>query len=384
MAREGVLRAARDVETPCFLIDLGHLQRNLDLLGDVQRRAECKILLALKGFATWSVFPVVREVLSGIAASSPYEAQLGHEEFGREVHTYAPAYSEKDLRALAPLSDHLVFNSLAQWQRYRALQIAGKPGLRCGVRINPEHSEVSVSLYDPCAQYSRLGVTQQQFELGDWNGITGLHFHTLCQKNADALQRTLATVEARFEQYLPQMEWVNFGGGHHITRVDYDRDLLVRLIRQFSERWGVQVYLEPGEAVALDCGLLVASVLDVVDNGMNIAILDTSATAHMPDVLEMPYRPEVIGAGEAGEFKHTYRLGGLTCLAGDIVGDYSVPEPLKVGDRLIFTDMAHYTTVKTTLFNGVQHPSIALYSPDTRETEVVRRFGYRDYRDRLS
>jgi carboxynorspermidine decarboxylase len=372
------------VATPCFVCDLGVLRRNLSVLDDVQRRSGCKILLALKGFAMWSVFPLLRRHLHGVAASSVDEARLGIEEFGREVHVYAPAYSELGFREVLAYADHIVFNSLSQWRRLRPLLARIERPIQCGIRINPEHSEVAVALYDPCAPGSRLGVIQAALQNADLTGISGLHFHVLCQSGADALERTLAQVEQKFGAFLGQVQWVNFGGGHHITRSGYDVERLVRLIRSFSDRYGVQVYLEPGEAVALHAGYLVVSVLDIIEHGVPIAMLDTSASAHMPDVLEMPYRPQILGAGEPGEHPHQYRLGGLTCLAGDVIGDYSFREPLEIGDRLVLTDMAHYTMVKSTTFNGVRLPSIASYDPDDDELCVVRRFAYEDYRSRLS
>ena len=369
------------VETPAYIVDLGRLRSNLATLADVQARAGCKVLLALKGFAMWSVFPVVGEFLSGIAASSPHEARLGRELLGKEVHAYAPAYSKADIAELVTLVDHLVFNSFGQWQRFRAAVGA----IPVGMRINPQHSEVPVALYDPCAAGSRLGVTRDQFRPDLMDGLSGLHFHTLCELGSDALERTLAVVEAKFDAELRRVSWVNFGGGHHITRPDYDVERLVRVVSDFLARRGLEVYLEPGEAIAINTGILVSSVLDLVRNsGIDIAILDTSATAHMPDVLEMPYRPLVVGAGRPGENAHTYRLGGLTCLAGDVIGDYSFPRRLAVGDKLVFADMAHYTMVKNTTFNGVRLPSIALHDPATGAIEVVRRFGYQDYKDRLS
>ncbi len=369
------------VETPAYIVDLGRLRSNLGILGDVQARTGCKILLALKGFAMWSVFPVVGEYLAGIAASSPHEARLGREQLGKEVHAYAPAYSEADIAELVTLVDHVVFNSFVQWQRFRARM----GGIACGMRVNPQHSEVPVPLYDPCAAGSRLGVTRDQFRADLMDGLSGLHFHTLCELGSDALERTLAAVEEKFDAEIGRVEWVNFGGGHHITRPDYDVERLVRIVSDFRARRRVEVYLEPGEAIAINTGILVSSVLDLVENsGVQIAILDTSATAHMPDTLEMPYRPVITGAGRPGEHPHTYRLGGLTCLAGDVIGDYSFPRRLAIGDKLVFADMAHYTMVKNTTFNGVRLPSIALHDPATRTIEVVRRFGYPDYKNRLS
>lgn len=372
------------VPTPCFVVDLEALRRNLSILDSVQRRTGSRILLALKGFAMFRVFPLLRKTLHGVCASGPLEARLGREEFGREVHAFAAAFSRRDIAELIELADHIVFNSFAQWRRFRqTVQTAPRP-IACGIRINPEHSEGTVPIYDPCAPGSRLGVTRRHFEPQYLEGISGLMFHTLCEQNADALERTLASVEDGYGPYLEQMDWINFGGGHHITRPDYDVDLLCRLIDGVRKRYGVQVYMEPGEAVALNAGVLVASVLDIVYNDMPIAILDTSACAHMPDVLEMPYRPEIPGAGRPGEKPYTYRLGGLSCLAGDVIGEYSFDQPLEVGSRLMFLDMAHYSMVKTNTFNGVRLPSIALYDPLEDRFEIVREFGYANYRNRLS
>jgi carboxynorspermidine decarboxylase len=378
-----------DLETPAFVCDLGALDENLAILADVQRRAGCKILLALKGFAMWSTFDRVAAVLPGTTASSPHEARLGREKFGGEVHACAPAYAEADFRELLGLCDHIVLNSPAQVRRFLPLaqaHAAAHPErpVELGLRVNPEHREVEVALYDPCAPCSRLGTPRGSLSAADFAGLSGLHFHTLCELGSDALERTLAVVEEKFADVLPDLRWVNMGGGHHITRPGYDVDRLVRVVSAFSQRHGVDVYLEPGEAIALRTGVLVASVLDTMHNGMDIAILDTSATAHMPDVLEMPYRPVIEGAGEPGEKAHTFRLGGLSCLAGDVIGDYSFDRPLQVGDKLVFHDMIHYTMVKTTTFNGVRLPSIALAHPDTGRIEVVRRFGYEDYAGRLS
>lgn len=374
------------VETPCFITDLGALEKNLQLLADVQRRAGCTILLALKGFAQWSTFGLVRQYLAGATSSSVAEARLAREELGGEVHAYAPAYSDGEMRELVTLADHVVLNSPAQWRRHRAVIERAK--LSAGLRVNHEHQEVEVALYDPAGACSRLGTTRANINSGradDLDGLDGLHFHTLCQTNSDALERAVAAFEHKFGEFIPRMKWVNFGGGHHITRPDYDVERLVRVITKFRTKWnGVQVYLEPGEAVALGTGVLVASVMDTFHNGMDIAILDTSATAHMPDVLEMPYRPVIVDAGDPGAKPHTYRLGGMTCLAGDVIGDYSFDRPLEVGDKLVFLDMAHYTMVKTTTFNGVRLPSIATHDPVARRITVHRRFGYRDYRDRLS
>ena len=304
------------------------------------------------------------------------------------MHACGPAYSDQDFRELLTLADHIVFNSLSQKARlmplYHTHRAAGGREIDFGVRLNPMHREAKVALYDPAAPGSRLGITKQALEGADLSGLKGLHFHTLCQVGPDALERTLQAVEAQFGDRIRAMTWMNFGGGHHITMPDYDTAHLVRLIRDFHDRYGVQVYLEPGEAIAIRTGVLVASVLDIVENdGLN-AILDASATAHMPDVLEMPYRPDVQGAGHPGEKARTYRLGGPTCLAGDVIGSYSFDAPLKVGDKIILKDMSHYTMVKTSTFNGVRHPSIAIADPATGAIKVVRQFGYADYRDRLS
>ncbi|MDQ3297168.1 MAG: carboxynorspermidine decarboxylase [Myxococcota bacterium] len=375
------------IETPIFITDLGALEGNLRILADVQQRAGCTILLALKGFAQWSTFPLVKQYLAGATSSSIAEARLAREELGGEVHAYAPAYSDDEMRELVTLADHIVLNSPSQWRRHRpTIEAARRAGraISCGLRVNHEHQEVEVALYDPAGPCSRLGTVRSQLHEHDLDGLDGLHFHTLCQVNSDALQRAIAAFEHKFGDLIPRMKWVNFGGGHHITRPDYDRELLVRLVRDFQDKWKVPVYLEPGEAVALGTGVLVSTVLDIIENGMAIAILDTSATAHMPDVLEMPYRPVIVDAGEPNERAHTYRLGGLTCLAGDVIGDYSFDRPLTVGDKLVFLDMAHYTMVKTSTFNGVRLPSIATHDPQARKITVHRRFGYHDYRDRLS
>ncbi|MEI8139112.1 MAG: carboxynorspermidine decarboxylase [bacterium] len=375
----------RKLVTPCYVVDESKLAANLERLDGVQRRTGCKILLALKGFSMFSTFPQIRKVLPGIAASSLNEARLGFEEFGREVHVYAPAYRADEFDELLGYAYHLVFNSFAQWHQFKLKVSQSGKSVRCGLRVNPQHSEVKVKLYDPCAPGSRLGITLDQFEGQELSGLSGLHFHTLCELNADALARTLPVVEAKFGKYFSGLEWINFGGGHHITRSDYDVDLLCRVINEFRARYPhLEVYLEPGEAIALNTGVLVTSVLDIVHNEIDIAILDTSAAAHMPDVIEMPYRPGIVGAGTPGEQPFTYRLGGMTCLAGDVIGDYSFAAPLAIGDKLIFTDMAHYTMVKNNTFNGVGLPAIAIYHPDRDDIEVVRRFGYDDYRNRLS
>jgi carboxynorspermidine decarboxylase len=373
-----------ELSTPVYICDTGSLKCNLKILASVQEETGCRILLALKGFAMFSLFPMIRQYLHGATASSLDEARLAFEEFGREVHVYAPAYRDDEFDELLGYADHLVFNSFSQWVRFRERVAANGKRISCGIRINPQHSEVKTPIYDPCTRFSRLGVVTEQFRPEQLAGIEGLHFHALCGQTSDVLIRTLAAVEEKFGPFLGQMQWLNFGGGHHITRQDYDVDLLKKLILRTRERYGVQVYLEPGEAVVLNAGVLVASVLDIIRNEMEIAILDTSAAAHMPDVLEMPYRPEIVGAGRPGEHPFTYRLGGLTCLAGDVIGDYSFPEPLRIGQKLVFLDMAHYTMVKNNTFNGVRLPSIGIHDPETGKTTIVRKFGYEDYRNRLS
>src|SRR6478609_517018 len=399
---QGVAFDPYSIDTPYTVIDLGLLRRNLEILRRVQDESGAKVLLAQKGFATWGVYPLVSQYLSGVTSSSVHEARLGREEFKKEVHVYAPAYSELDIKELcgqgegseasAVLADHIVFNSVSQFRKYaeRVRQV----GMEVGLRLNPQHREVETALYDPCAPGSRLGITLQSLQAAkltgdEWSLIDGLHFHNLCQKNSDALERTLGAVERQFSWAFPHVKWLNFGGGHHISRPDYDVERLIRIVSDFRARTGKEVYLEPGEAVALSTGFLVSEVLDIVDGPggtLPTAILDTSATAHMPDVLEMPYRPEILGGAEVGAKSHAYRLGGLTCLAGDVIGDWSFDAPLEVGDRLVFTDMAHYTSVKSTTFNGVRLPAVAVYEPDAGDGRVreIRHFGYADYRSQLS
>ncbi|SPF47049.1 Carboxynorspermidine/carboxyspermidine decarboxylase [Candidatus Desulfosporosinus infrequens] len=370
--------------TPCYVVDERLLLRNLEILHSVQQRTGCSILLALKGFSMYSVFPLVGKYLKGVTASSLFEAKLGYEEMGKEVHIYAPAYGEEDFDQILNNCDHIIFNSFGQWNKFKAKVINLKTKkISCGIRINPEYSEIETPIYDPCFQFSRLGVTLSNFRPAELEGIEGLHFHTMCEQNSDTLERTIQVVDKKFGSFIKSMKWLNFGGGHHITRADYDIETLVRSIMFFQDKYGVDIYLEPGEAVALNTGFLVAKVLDIVDNGMKIAILDTSAACHMPDVLEMPYRPNIIDAGKPGEYPDTYRLGGPTCLAGDIIGDYSFRQPLKVGDRLVFCDMAHYTMVKNNMFNGVNLPTIALYNAE-EGIKIIRQFGYEDFKSRLS
>ncbi|HOP11108.1 MAG TPA: carboxynorspermidine decarboxylase [Oscillospiraceae bacterium] len=369
------------VETPCYVVDEQRLEENLVILADVAEQAGCKILLAQKAFSMFSVYPLIGKYLAGTTASGLFEAKLGHEKMGKETHIFSAAYPEKDFDEILTLCDHISFNSFSQWEKYREKALEAKKS--CGIRINPEHSTQGHGIYDPCAEGSRLGVTRKHFREDLLDGIEGLHFHTLCEQNSDALIETLAAVEEKFGEFIPRMKWVNFGGGHHITRKDYDRKALIDCIQKFKKKYHVEVYLEPGEAVAYYAGYLVASVLDIVRNGIDIAVLDASAACHMPDVIEMPYRPPLYQSGKPNEKPYTYRLAGPTCLAGDVIGDYSFDQPLKIGDKLIFEDMAIYTMVKNNTFNGICLPSIALLKKDG-SIEPIRTFGYDDFKNRLS
>ncbi len=370
-----------DVNTPAYVVDEAALTHNLEILEGVREAADCKILLAQKAFSMFSVYTMIGWYLDGTTASGIYEARLGHEEMGKETHVFSPAYTDADFEKLAQMCDHITFNSFAQWEAFR--ERAAKTGKSFGMRVNPECSTQEHGIYDPCAPFSRLGVTRKHFRPDLLDGIEGLHFHTLCEQNADALVETLAAFEEKFGEFLPRMKWVNFGGGHHITRPDYDLSALVNAIRHFKRKHGVEVYLEPGEAVALNAGFFVATVIDIVENGMDIAILDASAACHMPDVIEMPYRPPIQNAAKPGEKAHTCRLAGPTCLAGDVIGDYSFDVPLKIGDKVIFEDMAIYTMVKNNTFNGMPLPSIYLRGKDGA-IRLVKQFGYEDFKGRLS
>lgn len=448
------------IKTPCFVVDESLLEKNLDTLASVKEHTGCKILLALKCFSMFRVFPLIRQYLDGVCASSPHEARLGREEFQKEVHTFAAAYSEIDIIDLCETTDHLVLNSFGQLERFKSLvkKKAEELGRRIelGIRINPEHSEGAVLIYDPCAPGSRLGVKYADFikalnfgandknlygrnlpnredkSTNPLDDISGLHWHNLCEQDADCLERTVKAVESRFGEFIPKMQYINFGGGHHITRPGYNIKLLEKIINDFQQRWGVQVYLEPGEAVALNAGFFVATVLDIINDSsavsrgsislknlddsnkfdkadninkenMDIVIMDGCVPAHMPDVIEMPYRPNIVNsekpqtsvnqefsnnsitAAQTGQTrKYNYRIGGLSCLAGDVAGEYAFDEPLEIGDKLVFTDMAIYSMVKTNTFNGVQLPSIALVRKDDKTVEMVRTFGYLDFKNRLS
>ncbi len=368
--------------TPCYLVDQQRLIHNLEILNGLMDRSGCKILLAQKAFSVYTLYPLISKYLSGTAASGLYEAKLGAEQMGKENHVFAAAYRDDEFNEIASLCDHIVFNSFAQLEKFGRRALGA--GASVGLRINPAHStQEGHQIYDPCAPYSRLGITYENFCPDSLDEVEGLHFHTLCQQNADALAETLAVVEDKWGSWLKKMKWINFGGGHHITRADYDMITLENCIKKMQDRYGLQVYIEPGEAVALNAGYLLTTVLDTLHNGIDIAILDTSAACHMPDVLEMPYRPPLQNSGLIGEKKYTYRLAGPTCLAGDIIGDYSFGFSLKPGDRLVFEDMAIYTMVKNNTFNGMKLPAIAVRQQDGN-CNIVREFDYEDFKMRLS
>lgn len=368
-------------ETPYFLVDETRLRRNLSVLKSVCDRTGCKILLAQKAFSMYSVYPVIREYLAGTTASGLYEAKLGHDYFGGETHVFSPAYRENEFEELLKVADDFVFNSPNQLRKYA--QRAKAAGKSIGLRVNPEHStQDGHAIYDPCSPGSRLGTTLANFDESLLPLLDGLHFHTLCEQNSDDLQTTAAAFEEKFGKYLHGLKWINFGGGHHITRPDYDIERLIGVITHFQDTYGVQVYLEPGEAVVYHAGFMVTSVLETLRNGMDIALVDTSAACHIPDVLEMPYRPPLMHSAQAGEKAYTYRLGGPTCLAGDVIGDYSFDKPLTEGDKLVFEDMALYTMVKTNTFNGMPLPSI-LWRDKDGQGWLVKQFGYEDFQSRL-
>ncbi|GAF63399.1 carboxynorspermidine decarboxylase [Bacillus sp. TS-2] len=371
-----------ELPTPTYVVDEGLVEKNLNILKGVMDRTGCKIILAQKAFSMFHMYPLIREYLSGTTASGLFEAKLGFEEMGKENHVYAPAYRDDEMDEIVEICDHIIFNSFSQLMKYKEKVL--QAGKKIGLRINPECStQEGHAIYDPCSPGSRFGVTSEQFQPEWLEGVTGLHFHTLCQQNADDLATTLDAVVQKFGEWLPQMEWINFGGGHHITREDYNLDLLESSIKRMQNEYNLEVYLEPGEAVALNAGYLITTVLDTIHNGIDIAILDTSASCHMPDVLEMPYRPPLFHSGEAGEKPYLYRLGGQTCMAGDVIGDYSFDQPLKLGDRLVFGDMAIYSMVKNTTFNGMALPSISIKKKNG-DCEIVREFGYQDFKMRLS
>lgn len=371
------------LRTPCYVTDERLLRKNTALLRQIQEQTGCKILLAQKAFSMFSTYPMIRDDLAGTTASGLYEAKLGQKYFGKEVHVFSPAYTQSDFTELLQICDHIIFNSFGQWKKYQKQVEQSERKVSCGIRINPGYAEVETELYNPCIPGSRMGVPLEQMEDDAFDGLDGIHFHTMCEQDSHVLERTLEHFLPKFDPWLKRCKWVNFGGGHHITRPDYDIDCLKRCIEMVQSRYDVQVYLEPGEAIALNAGYLVASVLDIVHNGMDIAILDASAACHMPDVLEMPYRPHILESAKAGEKQYTYRLAGNTCLAGDVIGDYSFDHPLKAGDKLVFCDMAIYSMVKNNTFNGVPLPDLVLYRQDGT-LELVKRFGFRDFEERLS
>ena len=372
----------QDFRTPYFYVDEKKLIENLQILKEVAEKSGCRILLAQKAFSMFACYPLMREYLAGTTASGLYEARLGKEEFGKETHVFSPAYRRDEFEELLNYADHICFNSPAQLRLFGARAKAA--GKSVGLRVNPQCStQEGHAIYDPCAPGSRLGTRADQMEEELLPLLDGLHFHTLCEQNSDDLETTAKAFEEKFGKYLKGMKWLNLGGGHHITRSDYDRERLIGIVRYFRETYGVEVYLEPGEAVVLNAGFMVSRVEEIVSNDMEIAILDASAACHMPDVLEMPYRPPVKGSGAPGEMAFTYRFGGPTCLAGDVMGDYSFAEPLKIGDQVVFEDMALYTMVKTNTFNGMRLPDIRILHEDG-SWELVKEFGYKDFRDRLS
>ncbi len=370
------------VPTPAYVIDEAKLVHNLEILKSVQDRTGCKVLLAQKAFSMYATYPLISQYLAGTTASGLYEAKLGREEFGGEVHVFAPAFKDADLEEILEIADHIVFNSERQLRKH--IDKCRAAGVSIGLRINPECStQDDHALYDPCAVGSRFGFRIDQFSEYLLDLVDGLHFHNLCQQNSDDLKSTLEAVEAKFGPYLHRIKWLNMGGGHHVTREDYDLDLLISSIQQMQEKYGLEVYIEPGEAIALNAGYLVTEVLDIVENGIETLVLDASATCHMPDVLEMPYRPPLRHGFEAGEKAYTYRLSSNTCLTGDIIGDYSFEKPVEIGDKLYFEDMAIYSFVKNNTFNGIGLPSLVLMDK-TGDCRIVKSFGYEDFKGRLS
>ena len=375
------------VETPCYVVDERLLEKNMKILHSVSDKTGCKVLLAQKAFSMYSTYPLLAEYLDGTTASGLYEAKLGYEEMpGKEVHIFSPAYRPDHFKEITEICGHIVFNSFSQWKRFKPMvdkAIANGRNIECGVRVNPEYSEIETEIYNPCANSSRLGVKSEDFDETVLDGISGLHFHTMCEQNSDVLERTIPHFEEKFGKYLNRMKWVNFGGGHHVTRDDYDIDKLCRVISYIQDKYDVQVYIEPGEAAALNAGWLISEVLEVFESrGVCHAIIDASAACHMPDVLEMPYRPNIIDSGKPMEKKYTYRLGAATCLAGDIIGEYSFDAPLNVGDRLVFCDMAIYSMCKNNTFNGIGLPSIYRIDRDGI-LHLEKKFGYDDFKCRL-
>ncbi len=373
------------IPSPCYVIDEGRFRENLSLIKQVSEESGAEIILAFKGFAMWGVFPILKEYISGASASSPHEARLCFEEVGIPAHTYSPAYKEADFESILKYSSHVTFNSLAQYYKYSGILSGYPKKISAGLRINPEYSEIGHDIYNPCSPGSRLGITSDDLmKKGIPDGLEGLHFHVLFESDSYALEKVLEVIELKFSKFFHKLKWINMGGGHLMTRKGYDKEHLVKILKRFRERSGLQIILEPGSAFAWETGELVSTVEDIVENkGIKTAILDVSFTAHMPDCLEMPYKPKIIRATDPVQGKPTYRLGGNSCLSGDFMGEWSFDSELKPGDRIIFLDMIHYTMVKTTTFNGVQHPSIGIWTLDNK-FKLLKRFGYEDYKNRLS
>jgi carboxynorspermidine decarboxylase len=372
------------IPSPCYVIDEERFRNNLSLIKHVSQESGAEIILAFKGFAMWGVFDILKEYFSGAAASSLHEAKLCFEEVGSPANTYSPVYKSDEFKKILRYSSHVTFNSVNQFKKYLKILKKHTEKISPGLRINPEFSDVNQSIYNPCSPGSRLGITADELNKGMPEGIEGLHFHVLFESDSFSLEKVLKIVEVKFGRFFPSLKWINMGGGHLITRIDYDTSHLINIIKDFSKRTGLHVILEPGSAFAWEAGELVATVEDIVENqGIKTAILDVSFTDHMPDCLEMPYKPKILGATDPAAGKQTYRLGGNSCLSGDFMGEWSFNKELHPGDRIIFLDMIHYTMVKTTTFNGVQHPSIGIWTRDGK-FRLIRKFGYKDYKNRLS
>ena len=373
-----------EIPSPSYVLDEELFERNLSIIQEVAQKSGVEIIMALKGFALWKVFPTLKQYIRGAAASGEYEAQLINDELGFKAHTFCPSITEQNIHPIARLSSHITFNSFSQYDRFKGTIQSCYPDISMGIRINPEYSEVETDLYNPCAPGSRLGVGIDEMPAKLPEGVEGIHFHTLCESRATDLMATLKAVEQKFGAYLYQAKWINMGGGHLMTHREYDRELLIETLKNFRKKFAIDIILEPGAAFVWETGYLVAAVTDIVENkGIKTAILDVSFTAHMPDCLEMPYKPKIIGAIEPNSSLPTYRMGGNSCLAGDFMGDWSFEKPLKTGDKIVFLDMIHYTMVKTTMFNGVAHPNIGMWTRQNR-FELIRAFGYSDYKNRLS
>jgi carboxynorspermidine decarboxylase len=371
------------MKTPVYIISEKKLKQNLEVFKKLKEKCGCKVILALKAYAAFATFPLIKQYLDGCTSSSLHEAKLGRETFDKDVHIYSPAYKKNEIDDIIEVADHIIFNSHSQLTTYKEYVKNKRPNIQIGLRLNPEHSEVDVDIYNPCSQYSRFGVTLRELKEDDLKDIDGFLVHNLCGQGIDALKRTIESIENKFGPLLHTVNWLNLGGGHLITNPKYDTNKLADLITKLQNKYNIQIILEPGEAIVLRAGTLVVEVLDIIKNEKEIAIIDSSATAHMPDVLEMPYRPDIETAGQADEYEYTYKIGAVTCLSGDIIGDYSFKKPLKIGDRLTFLDMAQYTMVKNTTFNGLNLPSIAIKKCDGT-LEIIKEFGYKDFKNRLS